>query len=40
MNWETYAIFAATTLEVCLTPGPAALLPVGVMMATLKRAVH
>ena len=21
MNWETYAIFAATTLEVCLTPG-------------------
>jgi homoserine/homoserine lactone efflux protein len=26
MNWETYAIFAVTTLVVCLTPGPAALL--------------
>lgn len=26
MNWNTYAIFAVTTLVVCLTPGPAALL--------------
>lgn len=28
MNWDTYAIFAVTTLAVCLTPGPAALLVV------------
>jgi len=28
MNWGTYALFAVTTLVVCLTPGPAALLVV------------
>src|SRR5438552_199213 len=28
MSWETYLIFAVTTLVVCLTPGPAALLVV------------